>query len=241
MRLLPSEQVQSLGHCLYTTLRLHEHQLLYWEKHLERLNQSIQHFGFPEILDAQDLKAWIEHQSPAQGLCRITLTEQDVLVSFRDFRPIPEHISVVLTDQVVHPVMGLHKTGNHLPYTLAARETQLAGAFEGLLWDASQRFVTDGTRAGFLLKKDDIYITPLGGLPSVTRQVALQELGVQARTQWVTREDLFAADQLWLCGSGLGVLPVQTLKHQEEERTFASSPLAVRSVGLIPPQAPENH
>ncbi|GEM47144.1 aminotransferase class IV [Deinococcus cellulosilyticus] len=239
MRIVPSEQVQALGHCVYTTLRIHAHQLLYWDGHMERLKSSMDFFGMqPEI--HPELKSWIEAQTLEQGLCRITVTETEVMVSFRGFKPIPEKITVMLTDQVVHPVLGLHKTGNHLPYALAAKEVQQSGAFEGLMWDASEQFVVDGTRAGFLLQKNGLFFQPLGGLPSVTRDAALREMGIQAEHVWVTREDLFSADRLWLCGSGMGILPVDTLKDQGEERNFTSSPLPVRSVGLIPPRAPVN-
>ena len=240
MRIVPSEQAQSIGHCLYTTLRIHSHRLLYWEAHLERLKGSMAQFGFLLKMPEADLKRWIESRAPEQGLCRITVTEQEVLVSFRDFKPIPETIAVLITNQVVHPVLGLHKTGNHLPYTIAAREVQQKGAFEGLMWDASEQFVVDGTRAGFLLQKDGMFIQPLGGLPSVTRNAALLEWGLQAEERWVTREDLFSADHLWLCGSGMGVLPVDVLKGQGEEREFTSSPLHFNALGLIPPRAPVN-
>lgn len=239
MRLIPSDHVASLGHCLYTTLRLHDHRLLFWEEHLARLQASMRFFRFEPVLDPLELRSWIEQQAPDSGLCRITVTEREVLVSFRGFKPIPEQVTVLLTDHVVHPLLGLHKTGNHLPYTLAAQQTFQAGAFEGLMWDASNNHVVDGTRAGFLIQKDGLWTEPLGGLPSVTRQVALQELGVTARAAWITLEDLLNADHLWLCGSGMGVLPVHTLKWKGEERHYASSPLPFQQVGLIPPRAPE--
>lgn len=237
MQIVPSEQVQALGNCLYTTCRIHDHIPLFWEAHQQRLSRSMETLGFEPPIHWSELKAFVTEHAPVAGLCRITVTETEVLVSYRGFKPIPEQITVLVSHQLVHPDLALHKTGNHLPYALAAREGQKAQAFEALLWDASGPYVVDGTRAGFFLQKNGDFIEPLGGLPSITRQQAFEELGVSPVQQWVTLEDLQEAEGVWLCGSGMGVLPIDVLQQEGKEQLFKAVPsLNLKQIGLIPPR-----
>ncbi len=111
-----------------------------------------------------------------------------------------------LTEVQVHPQLSAHKTGNYLPYRLAR---QRAGdAFEGWLVGPDGT-LADGSRTSPLLELDGKLVVPAGGLPGVTRAAFLE--GREWAERQVHTSDLPAVSRAWICGSGVGVVPVRTI------------------------------
>ncbi|MFC4453274.1 aminotransferase class IV [Deinococcus sonorensis] len=205
------------GHSAFTTVRTRQGEPLLWERHLARLESTCALLGLPApdpALPPLDPLPW--------GLLRLTVTEQGQFWSHRPLVPEPvpyTGLSVYLSGVQVHPHLGQHKTGNYLPYRLAAREAAAHGAQEALLQDAGGAWV-DGSRSGLLLHSGGQWWVPAGGLPSVTRAAWLDELGVQAEAVNVTLEVVQNMEHLWLCGAGLGVAPVGRLSGPALNRTL---------------------
>ncbi|MFC6616610.1 aminotransferase class IV [Deinococcus radiophilus] len=127
--------------------------------------------------------------------------------------PRPEAgVTVRLTDWQVHPQLAAHKTGNYLPYRLAGAEAVAAGAFEG--WLRLGDTLADGSRTAPLLELGGEWVVPAGGLPSVTRAHFLQQarLRDQPFTERPVRlAELPSISRAWVCGSGVGVVPLREL------------------------------
>ncbi|GAA5439451.1 hypothetical protein Dcae01_00954 [Deinococcus caeni] len=193
------------GATAFTTVRTRLGAPLLWPEHLARLRDTCAFLGLlvpdpdPPPLDPHP---W--------GLLRVTVTEGGTFASHRPLTPGPRPeggVTVRLTGVQIHPQLGAHKTGNYLPYRLAAR--QAAPAFEGLLLDAHGQ-VVDGGRTSPLLELDGALVVPAGGLPSVTRAAFLR--GTPHVTRPVHAAELARVTRAWVCGSGVGVVPVARLE-----------------------------
>ncbi|MFC3832100.1 MULTISPECIES: aminotransferase class IV [Deinococcus] len=192
------------GESAFTTVRTRHGRPLLPDAHLARLHDTCAFLGLPvpqTVLPDLDILPW--------GLLRLTVTASGTFWSHRPLTPgLPPvgGVDVRLTGVQVHPQLGVHKTGNYVPYRLAAQ--QAAPAFEGWLTDAAGH-VVDGSRTSPLLELDGELVCPAGGLPGVTRAAFLAGRPHVQRAVSVT--DLPRMTGAWLCGSGVGVVPVRRL------------------------------
>lgn len=206
------------GATAFTTLRTRRGLPLLWEAHLARLAGSCVFLGLPAPEDRPptlDPLPW--------GLLRLTTTPEGTFWSHRPLTPGPrptEGVRVLLTGRQVHPQLAPHKTGNYLPYLLAGRDAGAAGAFEGWLTDPGGR-VVDGGRTSPLLDLGGRLVVPAGGLPGVTRAAFLRRQDFQERA--VTVAELREVTRAWLCGSGVGVVPVREIAGEGWEVRLTSS------------------
>lgn len=217
------------GHTAFTTIRTVQGQPQLWAPHLTRLADTCALLGLPSPDPAPP-------PCPAApwGLLRLTVSAAGTHHSWRPLTPPPPSAAVWLTDWQVHPQLGAHKTGNYLPYRLALQEAQAHGAAEGLLQDHSGA-VVDGSRSALLLQLDGQLCRPAGGLPSVTRAAYLAELGLDPAPRRVSVPDLQRAEAAWLCGAGLGILPVHALAGEGWVRTVQTRAAGTAHPALIVP------
>lgn len=192
------------GESVFTTVRTRAGEALHWPLHLRRLEDSCAALGLPA--PEPELPPLFPHP---WGLARVTVTQAGTWLSQRPLSPGPRPklgVRVTLSTQQVHPQLAAHKTGNYLPYRLAAREA--GGAFEGWLQDAAGHLV-DGSRTSPLLKLGAELVVPAGGLPGITRALFLAGRAFSLRPVHVS--ELSALSAAWICGSGVGVVPVSQL------------------------------
>jgi branched-chain amino acid aminotransferase len=108
------------------------------------------------------------------------------------------------------------KSLNYLNNALAKLEASQRGADEALMLNAAG-MVAEASVANVFVYRDDELRTPLGSdgaLEGVTRATVLDlaaKLGIPTREQTLSRYDLFAAAEVFLTGSGAGVVPVRSL------------------------------
>lgn len=190
------------GASAFTTVRVQGGEALLWPQHLARLAGTCSFLGLPEPDER------LPALPPGTHLLRVTVTDEGTFFSFRPLQPGPRPeggVSVILTDWQTHPQLAAHKTGNYLPYRLAGAQAAAAGAFEGLLTDGAGQ-VVDGSRTSPVLELGGRLVVPAGGLPGTTR------------AQWLTGQDhdersvhvseLAQVTRAWVCGAGVGVVPV---------------------------------
>ena len=220
--LLPAAQTSAFLHgaSAFTTVRIQPTQsrhgaALLWPEHLARLSGTCAFLGLPA--PAPDLPAL-----PAGcWLLRVTVTEEGTFHTFRPLNPGPRPaggVSIVLTSWQTHPQLAAHKTGNYLPYRLAGAQATVAGAFEGWLTDAAGN-VVDGSRTSPVLEFGGLefgglefggrLVVPSGGLPGTTRTLWLSGQDWEERPVHVS--ELGAVTRAWICGAGVGVVPVAEL------------------------------
>ncbi|MGY2893563.1 aminotransferase class IV [Deinococcus sp. UYEF24] len=220
------------GLSAFTTVRTRLGRPLLLAEHLARLTATCTFLGLPAPqgdLPQLEPLPW--------GLLRLTVTIQGTFWNHSSLSPplIPAlGVSVRLTDLQVHPQLGGHKTGNYLPYLLARREAEAHGDFEGLLTDSAGN-IADASRSGLLFRSDEGWFVPEGGLPSITRSAWLAELGQAVTVRPVSVSMLRQARYVWLCGSGVGIVPVGRIAGEGWEQTYAADWPQTRHPALVIP------
>lgn len=192
------------GFSAFTTVRIQGGKALLWPQHLARLSETCIFLGLPQPA------AELPTLPTGLHLLRVTVMEEGTFHTLRPLAPGPKPqagVSVALTSWEVHPQLAAHKTGNYLPYRLAAAEAKAAGAFEG--WLRRGDALADGSRTAPLLELGGELVVPAGGLPSITRAHYLA--GQRFTERPVPLAELPHVTRALICGSGVGVVPVREI------------------------------
>lgn len=96
---------------------------------------------------------------------------------------------------------------------LAKEEAHRAGASEALLVDDQGRITEGSSTSAFCVIDGEIRTAPAGShiLSSITRSILLdliRELAIPMREEFFTREELMAADEVFIAGTTLEAMPV---------------------------------
>lgn len=108
------------------------------------------------------------------------------------------------------------KSLNYLNNALAKQEARQRGADEALLLNA-RGLIAEAAAANLFVVRDGVLQTPPttdGALDGITRRTVLElarELGVPAEERSLGRIDLYAASEVFLTGTGAGLVPVGSL------------------------------
>ncbi|WP_190211347.1 branched-chain amino acid transaminase [Kitasatospora indigofera] len=111
-------------------------------------------------------------------------------------------------------------TGPYLNSVLARREANDAGYDEALLLGPDGS-VSECTGENVFAVRDGVLRTPpasAGALEGITQDTVLtlaRDLGLPVRVENLLRSDLYAADELFVCGTAAGVVAVRSLDDRE--------------------------
>ncbi|WP_407913704.1 branched-chain amino acid transaminase [Kitasatospora sp. NE20-6] len=111
-------------------------------------------------------------------------------------------------------------TGPYLNSVLARREATDAGYDEALLL-ASDGSVSECSAENVFAVRGGVLRTPpaaSGALEGLTQDTVLalaRDLGVEVRVERLLRSDLYAADEVFVCGTAAGIAPVGSLDDRE--------------------------
>jgi 4-amino-4-deoxychorismate lyase len=106
------------------------------------------------------------------------------------------------------------KTLNRIEQVLARSEIADSGVFEGLTMDADDNIIC-GTMSNLFMMIDGEILTPSlhsNGVEGVMRRHivdTLGEQGIKTAIQSINRDDLNTADEVFICNSQFGVMPVR--------------------------------
>jgi len=108
------------------------------------------------------------------------------------------------------------KSLNYLNNVLAQLEAKQRGADEALLLNASGAVAETSVANVFAVRDGELFTPPSsdGALEGITRATVLEiadSLGMAARIERLGRYDLLAADEVFLSGSGAGLVPVRSI------------------------------
>jgi branched-chain amino acid aminotransferase len=111
------------------------------------------------------------------------------------------------------------KSLNYLNNALAKLEARRQGAHEALLLNAGGTIAEASVANIFALRGRKLWTPPPtdGCLEGITRRTVLElapELGLDAGERSLSRTDLLAADEVFLTGTGAGIVPVRSLDGQ---------------------------
>ncbi len=121
----------------------------------------------------------------------------------------------------VNSVMAKGKVvGHYVNSILAKREALAAGYQEAIMLDG-QGYVSEASGENiFMVKRGVIYTPALGSsiLGGITRDTVLQlcdELGLKLVERSITRDELYIADEIFMCGTAAEITPVRELDDRQ--------------------------
>lgn len=129
-------------------------------------------------------------------------------------------VRVCQTRLGINPSLAGIKHMNRLEQILARAEWPLGDIREGLMLDA-EGHVTEGTMSNLFLAKGGRLYTPkldLCGVAGVARGLALAgagELGIEAEERRLVLDDVYAADEMFLTNSVVGLWPIRRVEARE--------------------------
>ncbi len=229
------------GDGLFETIEILNNQLVFFEQHLQRLNRGCQRLLLPIInksLITQEAKQLADHCS--QGILKIIITRgsggrgyrQPQIISptrVLSRHPFPEYpdsfqqqgVKLRFCQQrlALNPTLAGLKHLNRLEQVLARAEWSDDTVQEGLMLDINDK-VIEGTMSNvFFVMKGKLYTPSLkqSGIAGIIRDFVLHtatKLGVETQESHFTKEDLFAADEIFVTNSVIGIWSVQFLEQQ---------------------------
>ena len=108
------------------------------------------------------------------------------------------------------------KSLNYLNQIMARIEANAAGADEAVVLNQSG-FVAEGTADNIFIVKESVLSTPLftdGALDGITRGIVMElakNLDIEVRERSLTPFDLYTADECFLTGTGVELIPVRDI------------------------------
>jgi len=231
------------GDGCFETVRIHHGAPFRLEGHHHRLEESLRLMGLPPPLPSADIRAGaraLVQASPlAEGLLRITVTAYDpekasggtTAMTIRALPEVPATVALHVSESCLRLPGPLSrcKTTSRALESAALREARRVGAFDAILLNPSGRLVETTARNLFLVREGSVKTPPLseGALPGITREAVLalaSELGIDVEETPIPREALARAEEVFLTGSGVGVLGVAGVG----DRAYASPGPATR-------------
>lgn len=108
--------------------------------------------------------------------------------------------------------------GHYINSVLALSEALDAGHDEALLLD-NEGYVAEGSGENVFLVKDGVMHTPelTSCLPGITRNTLMtfaRDLGIEVRERRITRDELYIADECFMCGTAAEVVPIRELDNR---------------------------
>lgn len=103
--------------------------------------------------------------------------------------------------------------GHYVNSILAKREAQKAGYAEAIMLDA-QGYVSEASGENIFVVRGGRVITPpfgsaiLGGITRDTLLTLIREMGLPVEERAIARDELYIADEVFLCGTAAEVTPV---------------------------------
>ncbi|MGQ9683952.1 MAG: branched-chain amino acid transaminase [Anaerolineae bacterium] len=110
--------------------------------------------------------------------------------------------------------------GAYVNSALSTTEAAMAGFDEAIVLDQDGH-VSEGSAANIFLVRDGMLVTPSADcniLEGITRatliEIAREELGLQTQVRTVDRSELYVADEVFLCGTGVQIAAVTSVDHR---------------------------
>lgn len=111
---------------------------------------------------------------------------------------------------------GAKAGGNYLSSQLIANEAERHGYVEAVALDV-HGYVSEGSGENLFVIRDNVIYTPpvtAAILPGITRSSLMtlgQKLGYETREELLSRESLYLADEVFMCGTAAELVPVRSV------------------------------
>jgi branched-chain amino acid aminotransferase len=200
------------GDGCFETMRVYNGRIFRALEHMERLSDGLAALGIVPALTGEELRAvctvLVERNGVENGLARVYVTRDSVSAICHPRQFVAREIKAMVSSVRVDPQLSRYKTANRLPYLLAHREVEQAGATEAILLNHAGHVVEGNTSNIFAVKGGVIFTPPLadGPLPGIARNVVLSLAKVEERS--FGPEFLERADEVFATNSLIEVAPV---------------------------------
>jgi branched-chain amino acid aminotransferase len=121
----------------------------------------------------------------------------------------------------INSVMAKGKVvGHYVNSILAKREVLAAGYQEAIMLDG-QGYVSEASGENiFVVKKGIVYTPPVGSaiLGGITRDTVMslcEELGLKLVERTIARDELYVADEVFMCGTAAEITPVREIDDRQ--------------------------
>ncbi len=110
--------------------------------------------------------------------------------------------------------------GQYVNSVIAKREAMKGGYDEAIMLDTNG-YVSECTGENLFMVRDNKIITPpygssiLGGITRDTLLTIAHDLGVAVQERLITRDELYVADEIFLCGTAAEVTPVREVDDRQ--------------------------
>ncbi len=235
-----SSFMQGIG--LFTTMRAYGGRVFRLDKHIDRLIQSAKTLGWAIVPDSEMLELAVDQvvsaTEQADARVRLTVTTGSLRAGQDDASGLTivanassgvrypaelyqKGVTVVVSRYRQHaqdPTVG-HKTTSYFARLASLREAHAAGAFESI-WLNLEANVAEGAISSLFAVDDGVLLTPpldTPILPGITRAAVLELASAEripVREQPLTLDELMQADEVFLTGSMVEILPVVRV-HRE--------------------------
>jgi 4-amino-4-deoxychorismate lyase len=223
------------GMSVFESLRVTRGRAEFFEPHFARLIQACFDRDFAVEESALHAASPLFEASKLSGFARIYVTAGDgppsapatqprILVFIEDRTPpdTDDPLEIGLHDESCQPLFGGLKTANYWFNADALTQARRRGLDEILLFNDHAELVSAAMANVFLVIGDDIH-TPRrssGARSGVIREWVINRRKVHERR--LRREDVLAADEIFLTNSWIGIHPVATVEGR---------PLGPRNIG----------
>lgn len=225
------------GDGVYEVIRTYGGVTYQLEAHLERLARSARALDITEPYGAAKWTQYISHGIELAGYRESKVYVQltrgvaprdhvypvssapSAVMSIREMHPLSPALSADGVLAVTLPDLRWArcdiKTINLLPNLLARQQAKVRGAFEAILYRAAE--VTEGAVSNVMMVREGVVKTPPQSswiLSGVTRTVVLdlaRKNGIGVKEEQIACDELRAADEIFLTGTTVEVLPVVKL------------------------------
>lgn len=189
-------------------------------EHLERLNQSLGHFGIKRSISCDSVNALIQKHELKQVALKLIVTEKNC---FALVRPIPYGASdyhkgkKVTISRVVkskHSSLVFHKTLNYGENMWELKRAKQSG-YDDCLFLNEEGHVTESCLANLFLIQDEQLVTaPIsdGLLPGIIRSKIIEQFPV--RQEHMTRSDLSSCQAAFLTNSLAGAIHISQISER---------------------------
>ena len=227
------------GDGAFETIRIHRGAPFRLDAHFARLRQGLEILGieFAWPLDElrQATRKITESNSVSDGLVRITITAGErattrgnAAITSRALPDVPEHPTLHVATSVrrISGPLSQCKSISRAAESAALREAETEGAYDAILTNEKGRVVETTSRNVFLVTDGGLWTPPAydGALPGVTRGAVLEiarSEKLRVREASVSLDRLWSAEELFLTGSGVGVLGVSSVDGRRFEPSGA--------------------
>ncbi len=236
----PDDRGFLFGDGIYEVVRAYHGVPAFWEEHYTRLVRSAKEIRLPFPIEPQDfhslLLTGLQQSGYAEGKIYIQLTrgvaprehgfplniEPTVFFSFREMNALPiekmkQGVKVITVPDIRWDRCDI-KSLNLLPNVLAKQEAQEANVFEAIFLRGG--LVIEGATSNIFIVKNGQLQTPERNnfvLSGVTQQQVInlaQEKGKEVRFAELTLDALLQAEEVFLVGTTIEVLPVVKVDGQ---------------------------